>query len=1726
MSYNKAQNLKANIEALRVLFAIKRRNTPVNEKEKELLSRYSGFGGLKCILYPYEKDDDVKLWPSSDRHLAPLVKELHILIREIASDDNEYACLLNSVQNSVMTAFYTPSLVPSVLSKLFKTNNLEIISVLDPSAGIGVFPEVISSIFPEASYLCYEKEELTGNLLSTLHPEFKTFTEGFETISSDVENSFDLVTSNIPFGNFQIFDSAFMGSHDRVLSEACKRIHNYYFIKGIQQLRSGGLLAFIAPSGVADSVSNYPIRERLLEESHLIAAIRLPDNFYNETSGIHVSSDLIILQKKADNDGITEREKQFLDTITTEEGLIINKYFSQHPENILATTHSIGSDQFGKKRFINLWTGDFYKLEQSLYKILSYDFQHNFKMTIWLNHNFSSFSQEKSMPVVNSLFDLWDMDVVLSAKPAKKSSRINHTKTKFSSKETTQSANDLFTETPNGDPFKAYPYKDPLFTFYQVNNLVYDNGKIGYLKPADFKASYKYLFQPLDIPTEDINITRDYIQLRDCYITLFNTEKATMNQEVELRDQLNFLYDAYIQRYGYLASPRSTKVRLQDTSGKMIAGLERVEDGKILKSDIFYSPVSFELSKESLSADESLAASMNLYGCVNFPYMSSLTGKEPDALRYDLDGKIWYNPFRKSYETKEFIISGDVVHMSNRLKELINQHPDILYRNEIEKTIHALDNSRPKRIPFGELEFNLGERWIPTKLYEAFSSELMDCSVQIVYDKGIDLFHIKFDRINANVYDKWHVRGENQNFNGDDLLKFALMDDIPNITYTLGKGVNKKTLIDAEKTQLLHSKVDMIRDEFVLWLSKQPIETKENLTDLYNERFNCFVRPEYDGLHQTFPGLHLDNLGYEDLYTTQKNAIWMQKILGGGIIDHEVGTGKTMIMCVSAYEMKRLGIIHKPLMIGLKANTKALADDFRKAYPNARILSPKDSQFEPAGRAKLFNDIKNNNWDCIIITHDQFMRIQQSLEIMKEVQQNEIDDLSESLDVITKGEFAGGRLLKGLQTRIANAKVNLSKLNERISNRRDVGLPDFYEMGIDHIFVDESHNFKNLMFNTRHNRVGGIGNPKGSQKAANLLFAIRSIQKRTGRDLGATFLSGTTISNSLTELYLLFKYLRPRALERQKITCFDAWAAIYTQKASELEFNVVGQIVNKERFRYFIKVPELSSFYAEIADVRTAEQVGLKRPEMVEILKNDKQTPDQEEYNKILIKFAKTGKMDLIGRISSADNTKAKMLIATDLSRKMALDMRMISPTYKDHELSKISRCAKNIYDYYKKYDDQLGTQFVFTDLGCWKKDEWSVAGALKEKLVNEYGIPEHEIRFIQEFSDNQKKAAIEAMNNGKIRIMIGGTSNLGTGVNAQERAVAVHHLNIPWKPSEFYQRNGRAVRKGNWVAMFFADGKVDVFIYAVEQTLDVYIFNLLKNKQAFISQFKNSSLAVRRIDEGALDESSGMNYTEYIAVLSGNPDMLQMVKLEKKITALESERRAFYRELENSISNLDYYRNQFDKTLSNINNIKADYMSFVKRKNEDRNFGIEGYTPLRLDQKPELITVEEIGKYLNKVRIQANTGGYYQKVGEIFGFNFVVRTETFHDGSSTIYRNRFLVEGKENFYTYNNGDLAGNPELAVTNPIKALERISVSLESLENQNIKNREIITGLEKSVQRTWSKEAILLNSKNEKKEVEVRLNTLMQNNENSPLHEYRDQSKEKVDKDQNIRSTVIS
>ena len=553
----------------------------------------------------------------------------------------------------------------------------------------------------------------------------------------------------------------------------------------------------------------------------------------------------------------------------------------------------------------------------------------------------------------------------------------------------------------------------------------------------------------------------------------------------------------------------------------------------------------------------------------------------------------------------------------------------------------------------------MGERWIDTKLYADFASDLFGVGADVMYFDVNDTYLIRLQGYSPVAYNTYSVR----NYNGEDLFVHALHDTVPEITKEEYRNGSKIRVPDEEAMQEAAAKIQEIRDRFNRWLDDEPLEVRDELVRTYNERFNCYVRPHYDGSAQTFPGLSFELFPYKELYPSQKDAIWMIKQNGGGICWHEVGTGKTMIMCVAAYEMKRLGLVQKPLIIGLKANVHEIADTFRKAYPTAKVLYPGKEDFTPANRKEVFSKIKNNNWDCIILTHDQFSKIPQSEETMYDIFSEELADVERSLEVLEQStmRYRSGRMQKGLETRKQNLEAKLAELQMKIDLRKDDTI-DFRSMGIDHIFVDECHCYKNLMFQTRHTRVAGIGNAQGSQRAMNLLFAIRDIQRRTGKDLGATFLSGTVVVNALTELYVMFKYLRPRELKRQQVSCFDAWAAIFTKKAADYELNVTGTIKRKERFRTYIKVPELAMFLREITDYRTADMINLDVPDKNVRFLSHAPTIQQEEMIGRLVAFAHSGQWEDLGLdIPQPDNLdKAKMLVATNVARKMSLDMRLL----------------------------------------------------------------------------------------------------------------------------------------------------------------------------------------------------------------------------------------------------------------------------------------------------------------------------------------------------------------------------------------------------------------------------------------------------------------------------------
>ena len=1608
MAYNKKEVLQANTEAIRVVLRLEKERREATEAEKSILRDYQGFGGLKCVLNRTDNPDDIRYWSKSEQNLFEPTQQLKQMIYREALDANTAKRYWESIKASVLTSFYTDTRIVTAIADALTSVNVPIRRCLDPSAGMGAFAET----FARQAGVVYamEKDLLTARISQALHPYGKgnifIQNEPFEAIGElEDKDKYDLITSNIPFGDFMVYDREYSKGKDALKRESTRAIHNYFFVKGLDCIKEGGLLAFITSQGVLDSPRNEAIRRYLMQNSRLISALRLPSGMFSDNAGTDVGSDLIVLQKQTGKEISEGIEQQFVETVSVpkEEGSSVvfkhNSLFVGDWKDIshrtIATERIMGTDPYGRPAWEYRFTGGIEEMAESLRTQLSLEMGQRIDRKLYetgipmtevereaeaekqlrklgitiiqeeetektktedkgINnaYNLMPDSIRKQLPKLYStekeligdkvayaryFFPMgaytaylleydpksrigfgavtmgygWELgnmsldemegvkvrglgierDLYFSPKKLHEIAELEeivrgqYTKEKVVAEEIKEEAvtntEDTVKETVNGtsgikiskeelgteteinvgqviepDDFtitkvqatentvsngettplqppssesapqqsvseqpsinvEPAPEGVPTLTLHhqyeqepqeirtdieaprkmngqtiffdddhhpvvdnnmedigqpeqlslfapeeyslwtrevtRVNNEIKDNSGTSQArrpvtqtvsqKPSeskiqkvatspkrrtrssrkaassssrepslfdfmneaeerkprpiaevrkDFDASPRPFlsspdshlrdgsivvqkgqvgflsdlkrhptFNPMDLPYAQLSRLKAYIEIRECYHRLYDYEAENHAEDKEDRSRLNHLYDDYVARWGYFNQKTNTDIIKMDATGVEMLFLERSENGRYIKADIFDHPTAFSTTELTVAADpmEALGASLNKYGTVELDYMSSLLpDMEESDIISSLEGRIFYNPEENAYEVADKFISGNVIEKAERIESWLLDHPE---HEEAKQSLAALRAATPTPIPFADLDFNLGERWIPAKVYGRFASEFFGTDIGVSYHSNMDEYSIVCDRKNANIWHKYAVQGEFRRYDGINLLKHALHNTIPDINKS--KEVTDKVtgetktikVRDGHAIQMANAKIEEIRQGFVDWLGRTPDTFKQQLSDRYNRLFNCFVRPNFDGTHQTFPDLDLKRLGIADLYKSQKDAVWMLKTNGGGICDHEVGAGKTLIMCTAAYEMKRLGLANKPMIIGLKANVFDIADTFRKAYPNAKVLYPGKNDFNKQNRQRIFNDIKNNDWDCIILTHEQFGMIPQALEIQEAIMQKELDSVEENLEVLRQqGRDISRGMLKGLEKRKQTLEAKLQNIQDSIAERKDVAV-DFKMMGIDHLFVDESHQFKNLMFNTRHYRVSGLGNPDGSQRALNMLFAIRTIQERSGKDLGATFLSGTTISNSLTELYLLFKYLRPQALEKQGINSFDAWAAVFAKKSTDYEFSITNDIIQKERFRTFIKVPELAAFYAEICDFRTAKDIGIDRPEKNEILHNIPPTPEQEEFIGKLMEFAKSGDATLLGRAPlSESEERAKMLIATDYARK------------------------------------------------------------------------------------------------------------------------------------------------------------------------------------------------------------------------------------------------------------------------------------------------------------------------------------------------------------------------------------------------------------------------------------------------------------------------------------------
>lgn len=962
MAFNRKIKLKDNMDAIRLVFELEKSGRKATSQEKAVLERYCGFGGLKCILYPANSLSDISRWPKSDMDLFPMVVQLHGIIQNNTTD-GEYRQYINSIKNSILTAFYTPQVIVDTLADVFQSHGIKPERFLDPSAGQGAFVSAFGRNGTEV--MVFEKDLITGKILSHLYPDHKVRVEGFERIEQQFNSYFDVVSSNIPFGNYKVFDPTFDNTPERKFTK--NAIHNYFFAKALDSVHEGGLVVFITSQGVMNSMANMPVRQYLMNNAKLISAIRLPGNLFSEHAGTDVGSDLIVLQKESIGRLLTSEEKEFIRSFTQPDGMIQNGYL-QRTAAIIHTDAKIGTDLYGKPAIEYIHNGGVEGIATDLRSILSADLEQRLDIDLYqqnsskqeelpvagVEHSNQRHTtkkidyQRETIPVSNkqvkesvhtektslTLFDLFEFERIEKVIPhhsnkkksvKKASVPMSKERNLFTqSDQSISNSNDQFELPPEKEigendffsingfyegsisptsdqrddlkprtdelyqkdkEMKPRPFAGLMEPYLKEGSLVADkNLQIGYLKDITPSGA---IFHPLELNHEQKQKAELYISIRNAYQRLYTDEAKKLEENKVQRTCLNDNYDRFVERFGNLNAKANVKLILMDASGRDILSLERVKDGRFIKADIFDHPVAFSKNETAHvdTAEEALSASLNKYGNVDLSYMKELSGITGSELIEELKGRIYFNPLVDNYEIADRFISGNIIDKVERIENWRLNHS---HTSEVDESLKVLKEATPRPISFDELDFNFGERWIPTGIYSRYASYLFDTDVKITYSESLDDFSLRCDYRNANIYDKFAVKGQHRTYDGIALMGHALVNTVPDITKTVIIDDKEMKVRDSQAIQLANSKIDEIRNGFTDWLQEQSPEFQNKLADMYNRKFNCFVRPSYDGTHQSFPDLDLNSLGIPDLYKSQKDAIWMLKQNGGGIADHEV----------------------------------------------------------------------------------------------------------------------------------------------------------------------------------------------------------------------------------------------------------------------------------------------------------------------------------------------------------------------------------------------------------------------------------------------------------------------------------------------------------------------------------------------------------------------------------------------------------------------------------------------------------------------------------------------------------------------------------------------------------------------------------------------------------------------------------------------------------------------
>ena len=1364
------QKYARNIEAIRTLFQLEQEHRGATAEEQQVLSQYVGWGGLADAFDP-NKDG----WTKEYAELKGLLSE------------DEYA----AARASTLNAHYTsPTVIRGIYDAVermgFKSGN-----ILEPSMGVGNFFGMLPDSMADSRLYGVELDSITGRIAQKLYPQADITVAGFET--TDRRDFYDLAVGNVPFGNYKVNDKAY--------NKLGFSIHNYFFVKAIDQIRPGGIVAFVTSRYTMDSKDS-TARKHMAERANLLGAIRLPNNAFKANAGTEVVSDIIFLQKR---DRPIDHEPDWVQLGKTEDGFSINQYFVDHPEMVLGQL-TLESTQYGHDLTVAPIEGAV--LAGQLAEVVQHIEGQCTEVDVETPDIADAENEKHILPadpdVKNFSYTVVDGEVFYRE-------------------------NSVMTQVELSDTAKGRV--TGMVELRQIVNELIDQ-------------------QLNDYPDEDIKATQE---------------------------RLNAAYDAFTAKYGLLNDRRNGRLFEQDSAYYLLCSLENLdEQGQLKSKAAMFTKRTIRPERTVTSVDtpsEALAVSIGEHGKVDLPYMAELLGTpgEYGRITTDLSGVIFKDPAadptdpEAGWQMADEYLSGDVRAKLRMAQFAAETNPEFVVN------VDALTKAQPRELEASEIDVRLGATWLAPEIIQKFMTETFQIPYYLRH-----AVKVRYSPYTA----EWRVEGKTATGRSDIISSETYGTSRANAYKILEETLNLKdvriydTIEDAEgkpkrvlnkrETMLAQQKQQVIKDAFANWVWQDP-QRRIALVKQYNELFNSTRPREYDGGHIKFVGMNPEIT----LREHQRNAIAHVLYGGNTLLAHEVGAGKTYEMAASAMEAKRLGLCQKSLFVVPNHLTEQWASEFLNLYPNAKLLVARRKDFETANRKKFCARIATGDYDAVIIGHSQFERIPLSFERQERIIQEQI---YETLAAINELKVHAGEnfSIKQMEKTRKTLETKLEKLR---SDERKDDVITFEQLGVDRLFVDESHAFKNLFLTTKMRNVAGLSTSE-AQKSSDMFGKCRYLDEITG-GRGVVFATGTPVSNSMTELYTVMRYLQYSTLQQKKLTHFDCWASTFGETTTAIELAPEGTGYRaRTRFAKFFNLPELMSMFKEVADIKTSDQLHLPVPEARFETVVAKPSEIQKEMVQELSKRAADIHSGIVD--ASVDN----MLCVTNDGRKIGLDVRLMNPMLPDDPNSKLNVCVQNVLKIWEEGKDQKLTQLLFCDLSTPKNDgNFNVYDDIRKKLIAA-GVPENEIEFIHNADTEAKKAALfSKVRSGDVRVLLGSTAKMGAGTNVQSRLVAVHHLDVGWKPSDMTQRNGRIIRQGNM------NKEVKVFNYVTEGTFDSYLFQTLENKQRFISQIMTSKSPVRSCED--VDEQA-LSYAEIKALCAGNPLIKEKMDLDVQVAKLK----------------------------------------------------------------------------------------------------------------------------------------------------------------------------------------------------------------------------------------------